>query len=451
MKRLGLCFLTLLLVLFASSAHAADAYNPADLARTIEPYLDPATLFVAHVDMTRTDIAPIAAKIKESMPKFGTPQEQADRLAEFDKGIDTARKWIADFTQAGGRDFYAVVSMSGFPDFPVYIVAPLKKGADSQAIVKLLTINDTSRLGIHAEVRGDAVIWGSQRMLDSLKTLKPQPQPDLAKAFEAAGDSVAQVLFVPSADTRKVLIELAPAPPAGPFEGAKDSITRGILWLAIGVRTAPDLTMNFVVQSPDAASATSLSDTLSKMIDAGKQMIKQELTHAPPEIAKMIGDVDTLAKSFTPAVAGDRLTIHLDASQSLTLAAVILPAVSKARMQASANVSMSNMKQILLSCVMYAEDHKGEFPPDLKTLMKAQPVLAPQVFKNPQMPDKEIGYTYLRPPKAAPFNQVVLYEAWDNPPARLAVGFADGHVEIMDQAHFEKALEQSKVRAAAKP
>jgi hypothetical protein len=445
MRRLRFSFLAFLLVLFA------DAYDPAELAKAIEPYLDPATLFVAHADMTRADIAPIAAKMKESIPKLGSPQEQAERLAEFDKAIDIGRKWIADFTQAGGRDFFTVISMSGFPDSPIYAVVPLKKGADSQAIIKLLNMNDSSKLGIHAEVRGDAVIWGSQRMLDSVKTLKPQAQPDLAKAFEAAGDSAVQILFVPSADTRKVLIELAPAPPPGPFEGAKDSITRGMLWMAIGVRTAPDLTMNLVVQSPDAASATTLADTLNKLIDTAKQMIKQELAHAPAEIVRIIGDVDTLAKGFTPAVAGDRLTIHLDADQSLKLAAVVLPAIAKARTQASTSVSMSNMKQILLGCIMYAEDHKGEFPPDFKALMKAQPVLAPQVFKNPQTPDKEVGYVYLRPPKAAPFNQVVVYEAWDNPPARLAVGFADGHVEMMEPAQFEKALEQSKARAAAKP
>ena len=439
---------SVLLLFFASFAHSAEKYDPAALAKTIEPYLDDATLFVTHVDMTRADVTPLADKIRAFFPIV--PGQHVQELAEFDKGVDEARKWVADFTKAGGRDYFVVVSMSGFPMFPMYAVVPLKPGADAQAIRKLLAVKSPDELGIGAEVHGDVILWGRKATLDSLKTLKAQPRLDLVKAFEAAGDSAAQALFVPSADTRKVLIEMFPELPGGPFEGVKESIARDILWAAIGANIAPNPAMNIVIQSPDAPLAAALAESFNKRIVIGRQMLTQEMRRSP-EAPRVIGDVDALAKAFTPAVAGDRVTFHLDGDQSLKFAALVLPAIAKARSQANYAVSGSNIKQILLGCVMYAEDHKGEFPADFKSLMKAQPVLVPQLFKHPQMPEKEIGYAYLRPTQAASAAQVVVYEAWDTPPARLAVGFADGHVETMDYARFEKVLAQSKARNEAKP
>jgi hypothetical protein len=326
---------------------------------------------------------------------------------------------------------------------------PVRAGADAQALMKLLAAENPQELGVRAEVRGDVIVWGRQMTLNSLKNLKPKEHPELVKAFEAAGDSAAQAVFVPSADTRKVLNEMMPDASEGPLQGVKDPITKGILWAAFGGEVSPGLSLNIVMQSPDATSAGALAEVINRLVGTGKQMLSREMTRSP-ELAQWIGDVDALAKSFTPTVAGDRLTFHLDADQSMKFAGILLPAIAKARMQASTTVSMSNMKQILLGCMMYAEGHKGQFPPDLTTLMNNSNLVPPQVFKHPQIPDKEIGYGYLRPTQAAPAEQVVVYVAWNNPPAHIAVGFADGHVELMDYGRFEKRLAASKARVEQK-
>jgi hypothetical protein len=158
-----------------------------------------------------------------------------------------------------------------------------------------------------------------------------------------------------------------------------------------------------------------------------------------------------MAKAFTPAVEGDRLTLHLDADQSLKLTAMILPAMAKAREQSSRMRSLSNVRQVLVACFMYANEHKNQYPSDLQSLLKSSDLKA-DMLRNPRAPEKEQGYVYLRPVKgtAAPANQVVVYEAWDKPPSVLAVGFADGHAEMMDYARFEKALAESKARNEAK-
>jgi prepilin-type processing-associated H-X9-DG protein len=202
--------------------------------------------------------------------------------------------------------------------------------------------------------------------------------------------------------------------------------------------------MNIVIQSPDEASAAALSTTLNKVVAFAKQMLDMEIQRAP-EVAKFIGDTDALAKAFTPKVEGSRLTARLDGDQSMKLTGIILPAIAKARSRASQAVAMHNIRQILLACVIYADGHRGQFPPSLQMLAKSQPELA-GMFKHPQMPDKEMPFGYLRPTKAPVTNQVVVYEDWDQHPATLAVGFADGHVETMTYDRFEKLLEQSKAR-----
>ncbi len=44
--------------------------------------------------------------------------------------------------------------------------------------------------------------------------------------------------------------------------------------------------------------------------------------------------------------------------------------------------------------------------------------------------------------------QVIAYETFDNgkPPRDIVVGFADGHVALMQHARFEQLLAQSKAR-----
>jgi type II secretory pathway pseudopilin PulG len=50
------------------------------------------------------------------------------------------------------------------------------------------------------------------------------------------------------------------------------------------------------------------------------------------------------------------------------LAAVTLPALSKAKGKAQEINCMNNLKQIALGMHMYASDHDDTFPPDLKSL-----------------------------------------------------------------------------------
>lgn len=64
-------------------------------------------------------------------------------------------------------------------------------------------------------------------------------------------------------------------------------------------------------------------------------------------------------------------------------ASLTLPALAKAREQAKRVQSINNLKQIGLGCIMYANNHQGQFPADLGELVTDQDVSA-AVFLNPR-------------------------------------------------------------------
>lgn len=66
------------------------------------------------------------------------------------------------------------------------------------------------------------------------------------------------------------------------------------------------------------------------------------------------------------------------------LISLMLPALNRAREQANRVKSASNLRQIGLGAVMYANNHDQKFPPDLGTIA-ADEDLAPSVFMNPRI------------------------------------------------------------------
>ena len=98
-------------------------------------------------------------------------------------------------------------------------------------------------------------------------------------------------------------------------------------------------------------------------------------------------------------------------------------------------------------CSSDLNEMKNQFPPNLETLTKTTD-LAPAVLRPPGNSATPMTYVYLRPTAgvAAPPDQVVVYEQSDAPQPRLNVGFANGHVELVDQARFQKLLAASKAR-----
>jgi len=84
---------------------------------------------------------------------------------------------------------------------------------------------------------------------------------------------------------------------------------------------------------------------------------------------------------------------------------------------------------------MYANDHQGDWPTKIDDL-------APTYIKQDML---QTPFIYLRPAKQAKNiqNIVVLYEKPDAKRPQIAVGFLDGHAELVKQDQFKANFDQT--------
>ena len=124
------------------------------------------------------------------------------------------------------------------------------------------------------------------------------------------------------------------------------------------------------------------------------------------------------------------------------LAAMLLPALSKARDKAREIACVSNLKQITLAIVMYENDNNGRLPS-----IEALPILKEYVGDDKTMQCPSGGeYIFFvngakddliqRP------SRTVLAICPNHHPSGRAVGFADGHVETVSEENLNQALEE---------
>ncbi len=127
--------------------------------------------------------------------------------------------------------------------------------------------------------------------------------------------------------------------------------------------------------------------------------------------------------------------------------AVVMPALAKAREQARSAASMSNLKQIGLGLIMYADDHQGNWPADLEQAKSYWPNA--RVLESPRKPKDFAGpsYIYLSgQPKTIDPGNVVVYENPGYCTDKINVLFADGHVQAMKPEAFRNALQETCAR-----
>ncbi len=134
-------------------------------------------------------------------------------------------------------------------------------------------------------------------------------------------------------------------------------------------------------------------------------------------------------------------------------AAILMPALAKARQQAQRIVSANHIRNILLGLIMYADAHDNKLPASInEELMKNMGIDSKEKFQemleSPQKPKNFNGPSYIYVPiekmdmKGAD-KIIILYENPEFCTDGVNVGFLDGHVEFMKPESFKKALESS--------
>jgi prepilin-type processing-associated H-X9-DG protein len=141
--------------------------------------------------------------------------------------------------------------------------------------------------------------------------------------------------------------------------------------------------------------------------------------------------------------------LKLDAGQINQVAVAMKEPLMRARQAALRVQSMSNIRQLLQTCLLHANENKGQYPADMKALEAAMakwnpdPNAAKRVLTNPRHPEIQPAYVYIKPAQGvkAPAETVVIYESHKEFGDGINVGFADGHVEFVGQKQqFDQML-----------
>ena len=417
-KRNWMPGLAALFVVVCGSARAE--FDPEASARAVAPFLDEQTVAIVRVDLSRIDVEGVWAKMVE-LGK-ADPQELA--------GPEEAMlQWVADFAVAGGTDLYLVVTLADGPVTPVFAVVPLGEGADADQLAGLLC-DPPMPFGFHARLHG-ALVCAAPEAIERLRTAGPHPEPGLTKAFSAAGDGAAQLVIIPSSDMRRVVEEMMPTLPEEIGGGPSTALTRGVVWAAVGVNVFPRMSVRGVAQSEDEPAARALRGVIVHSLEA---LAAEADVRLRPALVSVV-------PSLTPGVRGNRLVLSLD-EKELTdiLETLFAPLLREVRESASRVACVQNVQAITMALHWHCQAHEGEWPEELEGLVDAG------LLQNPRRPGSQVGYVYVKPP--APANKlertnrvVVIYEAHDEwPEGGIVVGFADSHVEIVNEAEFRELV-----------
>jgi prepilin-type processing-associated H-X9-DG protein len=143
------------------------------------------------------------------------------------------------------------------------------------------------------------------------------------------------------------------------------------------------------------------------------------------------------------------------------LMSILIPSLNRAREQANRVKSASNLQQIGLAALMYANVNQDHFPDDEKAIVKMQQVpisdfVSPRTKTGmPTMtdPDKQAEWVNANSDYAwvgaglndtGPGNAVLAYEKPDGLQGGIEVLFADGHVEWVAKPKSDAMVSELK-------
>jgi hypothetical protein len=455
----------LLAATFVGAAASAAAVDP---ARRVEPFLNDQVFAVVRVDATRVDAKAleswIVARMNAEAAKSGGGAADAERINAAAK--DLARpgaemeKFLADFRAAGGHDLYALFGMGDLmqQNGPVLLI-PIEAGTDVNKLEAMFAHEGPAAAGKFTERVGDMLLAGTEaqrqplRQVHENRTKNAAGNADLLAALAAmsqgGGDAndppAVQLAFAPSAESRKAFEQLAPTLPPQLGGGQTSDITGGLRWATVVIALPPKPSLRVTIQARDAAAVDSLDKTIRAAVDAGVKAAEARAAKAGNGgNASMLREVAKILPSLVPARegTGDRLVLAMDDAKLSDLAGVISSGMVMARGNALRVKSMSHMRQLILECVLWANDHKNEWPDDLAAAAKAYG--AGDTLKNPR--GGKSGYKYVKPARDAKNSneRIVIYETDAIDPDGISVGFMDGHVEFMKEAEFQKRLKDQQ-------
>jgi hypothetical protein len=384
--------LSVALISFAARAAGTDEkaeskFDAAARAKAIAPWLDDETFAVVHIDLRHVSVD---AALDAIVPLKLAPTEEIAAMKSV------AGMFQSRMTAAGAQDIYAFIALTGgAPFLRVFGAIPLDASSDEKAIRSMFPMFTVER-------RGDMVLLaGDARMMAQVTSIDTEPRPDLTAAVEAAGDTSAQLFVLPPKHWKRVIEEGIGEFPRQFGGGSIDVLTRGALWIAVGIDLPPHAAVHMTIQSEDPRAAAALQQKLAVQFQRAAQ----------DEAARRdVPRIEEAVKLLTPTVEASHLRIDLDESNhgvERVIRSLAEPVELIQRRGAQAQ-STNNLRQIGLAMHNYEAAHKS-LPLPASLGRDGKPLLSWRVALLPYLGEEEL------------YKQFHLDEAWDSPNNRVLI------------------------------
>jgi hypothetical protein len=376
------CFTFVCVLLSAlACAHAETAFDGAARAKAAGAIVDEETAVVAHIDLARMQPKLLIDFLSDLLPQV---------MDNIRRDQDRLRGWCDALRGAGVREVYfAITPVDLLQGPPTPWTMSWAIGVSSAEQEK--AVRAALRLPEGDGQVPNGVLAIPRRGQKSLQTIK---RPELAAAFEAAGDAAIQFVVVPPRDWSRVVEELMPEMPKALGGGPTTVVTRGFEWAAVGLDLAPKKGLRLVVKSPDANAAEALK---AKLVEALRVLGQRK------DVRDLAPKFDEAAAMLVPKVEGDRLVLDWnEENHGLDkFLAALAPPIEVMRAASARYQSMNNLKQIALAMHNYYSANK-HFPSPASRGPDGKPLLSWRVHILPYIEGNSV------------YHQFHLDEPWDS-------------------------------------
>jgi prepilin-type processing-associated H-X9-DG protein len=288
---------------------------------------------------------------------------------------------------------------------------------------------------IELYVSDGLILVGLKRTITRLK-MAPKVRPQvLAAGFKACANTTVQVVLFPNSDQRRILGEMLPEIPSESGNVKITTLSKDLHWAALGFNGPPSISLNVTIQSPNAEGADRMLTFIKNLYALAGQY---------NEARPFIPELDQVLKWLTPRKHGKRLLLEVD---SITADSIIneflAPSLTKARTRARRIACANNLRNIGRALLMYANDNKDNYPPDLETLVTKTYIRDNKMLICPatKLRDFYIYRGVSITTSDIPM-MIMVYEKLNNHGGGRNVLFLDCHVEWVSEERFQELIKK---------
>ncbi len=408
----------------------------------VEPFVGEHTFLVARFDVHALDARAIESglvRFLEQVEELKTQREKTKR--ETAEALAIAADWREQFAAAGGKAMY--LHMHVGPVQEPFIVVPMAPGADQDALITVMKAfggeGQTEAVVLH-----NCVVASSPQMVETMEAFIPADRPEIAAFLRSPQRSPIELFFAPSMGVRGMMGLLTTQIPDDVARHAASTITQDMKVTQLSLSPWPKLSFELVMQGQSVEAAGRLNEVINGMFNR-----VVEVNQAEPAPLKAVPEAMRL---LTPKLAEDKVTIALDHAQSERLLTLFVEPLKAARTAARQVQTVAQVRQLTVAALTFAMDN-DTLPTELDQL---RPYVSSAIFLSP-LSDTTLPADFdawdgpkrrdwlarhasfvLVPYPNRKFStltntgKMVLFIEKSLPNAeRVAIGFADGHVESL--------------------